>query len=115
MSTLKKIGFISLATLASFKQTFAAIDMGGSKVQQNVSGSSNDAATASQNIVGNIMLFIGVIAVMYGIYGGFLILTAGGEDTKVKQGKTIIIQVAIGIVVIFLANSIVQLILGKIL
>ncbi|MDP2103992.1 MAG: hypothetical protein Q8K26_03660 [Candidatus Gracilibacteria bacterium] len=115
MQTLKKVGFISLSTFASLEQSFAAIDMGGSRVQQNISGSSNTADVTIQNLVGNVMFFLGIVAVMYGIYGGFLILTAGGEETKVKQGKTILIQVAIGLVVIFLANSIVQWVLGRIL
>ncbi len=115
MQLLKKVGFISLATLATLEQSFAAINFGGGNVQSNVSGSSNTADTAVQNLVGNAMLFLGIVAVMYGLYGGFLILTAGGDDTKVKQGKTILIQVAIGLVVIFLANSIVQWVLSKIL
>lgn len=115
MQILKKVGFISLATLATLEQSFAAIDFGGSRVQQNVSGSQNTADTTVQNLVGNVMFFLGIIAVLYGIYGGFLILTAGGEDGKVKQGKTILIQVGIGLVVIFLANSIIQWVLGKIL
>jgi hypothetical protein len=68
-----------------------------------------------QKLIGNFMFFLGIIAVCYGLYGGFLIMTAGGEDTKVKQGKTILIQVGIGLVVIFLANSIIQWVLGSIL
>jgi hypothetical protein len=61
------------------------------------------------------MFFLGIVAVIYGIYGGFLILTAGGEDDKVKKGKSIIIQVSIGLVIIFLANSLVQWVITKIL
>jgi hypothetical protein len=70
---------------------------------------------AGQTIVGNLMFFLGIVAVIYGIYGGFLILTAGGEDDKVKKGKSIIIQVSIGLVIIFLANSLVQWVITKIL
>jgi len=115
MQILKKVGFISLATLVSFEQSFAAINFGGGNVQQNISGSSNTADQTVQNLVGNVMFFLGIIAVLYGIYGGFLILTAGGEEEKVKKGKTILIQVGIGLVVIFLANSIVQWVLSKVL
>ncbi len=61
------------------------------------------------------MTFLAIIAVIYGLYGGFLMLTAGGEEEKMKKGRTILIQVAIGLVVIFLANSIVQFVLTKIL
>ncbi len=115
MQLMKKAGFISLASLATLEQSFAAINFGGWNVQWNVSGTSNTADTAIQNLVGNAMLFLGILAVMFGLYGGFLILTAAWEDDKVKKGKTILIQVAIGLVVIFLANSIVQWVLSKIL
>lgn len=114
MQILKKVGFISLATLASLEQALA-IDFGGGNVSNKIQGSQNTADQTIQNLVGNIMFFLGIVAVLYGIYGGFLILTAGGEDDKVKKGKTILIQVAIGLVVIFLANSIVQWVLSKIL
>jgi len=97
------------------QQSYAAINFGGSSVQQNISGSQNTADVTIQNLVGNVMLFLGIVAVLYGLYGGFLILTAGGDEANVKKGKTILLQVAIGLVVIFLANSIVQWILGKVL
>ncbi|MDD5376714.1 MAG: hypothetical protein PHH16_01220 [Candidatus Gracilibacteria bacterium] len=115
MQILKKVGFITLASLASLEQSFAAINFGGSNVATGIQGDSGTADTVIQRLVGNVMFFLGIIAVMYGLYGGFLILTAGGEDDKVKKGKTILIQVGIGLVVIFLANSIVQWVLGKIL
>jgi len=60
-------------------------------------------------------MFLALIGVCYGLWGGFQIVTAGGEEEKVKKGRTILIQVAIGLVVIFLANSIVQWVLTKIL
>ena len=77
-------------------------------------GSDNTAEVAVQNLLSNAMIFLGILAVVYGIYGGFLIVTAGGEEDKVKKGKTILTQVAIGLVVIFLANSIIQWVLTKI-
>ena len=42
-------------------------------------------------------------------------LTAGGDEDKVSTGRKILIQVALGLVVIFLANSIVQFVLSRIL
>ncbi len=55
--------------------------------------------------------FIGLlyfIAVLFALYGGFLILTAGGDEEKVKKGKTTLIQAVIGLAVIFLASQIVS-------
>jgi len=56
-----------------------------------------------------------ILNVVFALWGGFNILTAGGDEEKVKKGKTILIQAAIGLVVIFLASSIVQWIVSSIL
>jgi hypothetical protein len=67
---------------------------------------------AIQTYVNYIMTFLYLIAVMYAIWGGFLILTAGGDEEKVKKGKTILIQGAIGLFVVFIAATLVRFILG---
>ena len=54
------------------------------------------------------------VTVMYGIWGGFQIVTAGGDEEKVKKGRTILIHVVIGIIVIWLAGSVVQWVVGLI-
>ncbi len=118
MNTFKKLA-ISVGTTALIaEQTFAdgTTIFGGSNVTNtSVQGGGGTADTLIQRLVGNAMLFLGLVGVLFGIYGGFLMLTAGGDEEKVKKGRTILMQVAIGLVVIFLANSIVQLVLSKIL
>lgn len=114
MSALKKIGFGSVAFVTAIQQSYA-IDFGGSKVADSIKGSADTADVTVQNLVSKAMVFLGIIAVLYGLWGGFNILTAGGDDDKVKKGKTILIQAGIGLVVIFLANSIVQFVLNNIL
>lgn len=84
----------------------------------------NKAATTSQNLenrplseavqyyVNFLMTFLYLIAVLYALWGGFLILTAGGEDDKVTKGKTILIQWGLWLLVIWLAGTIVKWILS---
>lgn len=117
MKTIQKVGYAALASALVANQTFAQINFGGNKVDQRISGTTQGttAENAVQTLIGNAMFVLGIVAVCYGLYGGFLMLTAGGDDGKVKTGKTILIQVAIGLVVIFLANSIVQFVLTRIL
>lgn len=116
-AVIQKVGCISLATLTSLEQACAngANMLGWGNISDRIIGTKDTVDIAGQNIVANLMVFLGILAVIYGLYGGFLILTAGGEDDKVKKGKTILIQVSIGLVVIFLANSLVQWVLTKIL
>ncbi len=118
MNTLSKVGYSALGSALAISQTFAADGstlFGGSKDTSKITGAGGTAENAVQSLVGNAMAFLGIVAVLYGIYGGFLIVTAGGDDGKVKTGRTILIQVAIGLIVIFLANSIIQWVLSRIL
>lgn len=123
MTQIKKLGFTSLALAAAVWQTYADT-AGGSfqwfwqdKVSQGISWTTQTDGVDStiQVVVWNIMMYIWIIAVLYGIYGGFLILTAGWKEDWVKKWKTIIFQSAFWIIVIFLANSIVQWLLGAVL
>jgi len=93
----------------------AAINLGETKVQSGLKGDDSAADSAVQTLITNAISFLYLIAVVYALWGGFNILTAGGDEEKVKKGKTILIQAAIGLVVIFLASSIVKWIVGSIL
>ena len=74
--------------------------------------SKNTADVTIQNLINQAMMYISILAVCYGIWGGFQIITAGGDEEKVKKGRTILIQVVIGIIVIWLAGSIVKWVVG---
>lgn len=69
----------------------------------------------SGNLVGTVEAFLAyivwllyLIAVVFGLYGGFQILTAWGDDGKVKAWKTTLINAALWLAAIFLASTIVN-------
>lgn len=95
-------------SLLALNSAHAAINFGEEKVSSNLGNDGVTADTRVQDLVGNAMTFLALLAVLFLLWGGFQILTAGGDDDKVSKGKTIIIQAALGLVVIFIANSIVQ-------
>jgi len=64
-----------------------------------------------QDVVVYILTFISIVAVLYIIYAGFMILISNGDEEKVKKSKQTIIYVALGIIIIWLAWSIVTFIL----
>lgn len=87
---------------------------GSANVNDNLKGDkSTDLPTIIQNYVNYFIGFSALIAVICGIYGGFIYLTAGGNDEQVKKAKTIFKQVAIGLVVIFLAFSVVNFVISS--
>ena len=77
----------------------------GGNINKWLVGTDDGLAAYIQTAVNYLLWFITIIAVIYGIYGGFLYMTAGGEEEKTKKAKAIFKQVAIGLVVIFLAYS----------
>lgn len=77
-------------------------------VQWWVKWTNNTADVAIQNLITKLATFLTILAVVYALYWGFNILTAWGEEDKVKKGKTILIQALIWLVVIWLSYSIVS-------
>ena len=67
-----------------------------------------------QSWLANLLTFLYLVAVLLGIWGGFNILTASWDEEKVKKGKTILLQTLGGVVVIFLAGSIIDWLLNLI-
>lgn len=65
-----------------------------------------------KRIVDFILLFLGLIAVIMIIYGGFLYVTSAGNEENVGKGKKILIYAAIGIVIILISFALVNTLLG---
>jgi len=59
--------------------------------------------TTIGNVIGVLLGFLGIVMVVLIIYGGFLWMTAGGDEAKVTKAKTIIRNAIIGIVIILAA------------
>jgi hypothetical protein len=110
MTTIQK-AFYSLVGLATTTATALAGPFDGKAV--TIGGTSqNSAEVTVQNLIDRALMFLSIVAVLYGIWGGFQIITAGGDEEKVKKGRTILIQVVIGIIVVWLAGSVVKWVVG---
>ncbi|MDP2089989.1 MAG: pilin [Candidatus Gracilibacteria bacterium] len=111
MNNVIKNGLYTLAglSLGGLANVTNAIDITGSKsTTTGDSGQSGDLITTLDNILGYALGLLYFIAVIFALYGGFQILTAGGDEDKVKKGKTTLINAVIGLVVIFLASIIIR-------
>jgi len=60
-----------------------------------------------------ILAFLGVVAVVVILIGGFMWMTAGGNDEKVGKAKKILIQGLIGLVIILLAFAIATFVIER--
>jgi Zn-dependent protease with chaperone function len=76
-------------------------------------GSANLTDTIAQ-IIRVALGFLGIVAVVIILMGGFRWMTAGGNDDKVKEAKKIIISGVIGLVIVLSAYAIASFVIGEI-
>lgn len=81
-----------------------------SDIQQGATGI-NDIIT---DIVNIFSVIVGIVSVIMIIYGGFRYVTSGGDAGSVSNAKNTIIYALIGLVVVALAQFIVQFVLDKV-
>lgn len=110
MTSFQKLGYATLGTLFTASQAMAAdgrtlfgVDKAGG-LNPGVTGTGESAIMA---VIRSFLQFVTIIAVAYVLWAGFQILTAGGDDDKVKSGRKTIIQVIIGIVVMWIGYALV--------
>lgn len=116
MFTMKNIIKVGLAlAFATQVQLASAIDVARNSngVQQLEGGGTGDLALTISNFIAYLVGFLYLIAVIYGIYGGFLILTAAGDEERVKKGKTTLIHAVLGLIVIFLASTVIRFVIAS--
>jgi Type IV secretion system pilin len=85
----------------------------------NCSGGSTSGGTKKVNqlITDAVNIFsaiVGVISVIMIIFGGFKYITSGGDSNNVSAAKNTIIYAVIGLVVVAMAQFIVQFVLNKV-
>lgn len=68
--------------------------------------------TVMVNIVTFALSFLAVLTVVAMVYGGYTYITAAGDEQKTSQGKRIIIYAIIGVMVIMLSATIVNVVLA---
>ena len=111
---MKKLFYTSTALLLTWLNSVHAINIWEEKVNSNIVVEWS-AADVIQRYIQNGMTFLYLVAVVYWIWWGFNILTAGWDEEKVKKWKTVLIQAMIWLVVIFLAGTIINWLVTAIL
>lgn len=114
MEAIKKAFYGVVAAASAVGTSQAAIDFGENRVDESLQGG-NDGIDGIQNLISNVLGLVGIIAVAFAIYGGFLILTGGANEENVSKGRKTLLYAVVGIIVIFLAWSIVSLVFTSLL
>lgn len=129
MNFIKKYFFITLLAVSVFIPQFAT-------AQTNPNQTCDDLRKQFQNAGGgdvinslpqycstgqiytkflNFALYaVGIAAVIYAIYGGYLYMTAGGNAAQAKKGRDVLVWAIIGLVVVVTAAVIVNVVIKAI-
>ena len=98
--------------------TSAGIAKGASDTGTNVScenegQTQNKLGDLAKNIVNLFSFIVGAVAVIMIIYGGFRYITSGGGAESVGSAKKTLIYAIIGLIIVALAQIIVQFVLSQ--
>lgn len=93
-------------------------DNNGAISSSNFSGGADEIASGVWkiilNVVSDISLAVGYIALVLVIYSGFVILTSQGDANKMAQGRKMLTATAVGAAIAILAAMLVRLVIGVI-
>lgn len=111
---------ISLCLFLAVFFLFSALPMhaqgdtfGLEPISQNTALGNDDIRVVVARIIRAVLGLLGIIALCLVLYAGFTIMTAGGNEEKVTQGKRILINAVIGLAIILSSFAIVQFILSR--
>ncbi|MCK5060946.1 hypothetical protein KAR28_00180 [Candidatus Parcubacteria bacterium] len=103
-----KIGAIILLLGLLIAPSVQAIDL-GIGYAENIglaSAGDEDIRDTAVGIIQYLLTFLGIIAVGIILYGGFVWMTAGGNEDRVAKAKKIITAGAIGLIIVISAFAI---------
>ncbi len=115
---------VALAPVAVNAQDIGACLSQGTDLNAGISGQNctpaqtQDATDKIQSIVTTVVnifsIVVGIIAVIMIIFGGFKYITSGGDSGNITSAKNTIIYAIIGLVIVALAQFIVQFVLDRV-
>lgn len=84
----------------------------GTRDKPGLFGAGNSAREQARLFINFFLGFLGFLATAMIIYGGFLYVTAAGNQEKTDQGKKIIMYSVVGILIILVSFAIVNTVLA---
>lgn len=92
-----------------------AIDIGENYIGNEIDLGDDDPRTMAARIVNVAMGFLGLIAVVIILLGGFKWMTAGGNEEKVSEAKKLLGQGVIGLLIVLAAWGIATFVIDQLI
>ncbi|MBI4994402.1 hypothetical protein HZC21_02010 [Candidatus Peregrinibacteria bacterium] len=110
LTVLGLILFNALGISAVMAQAIAPEDQPG--IIATLSGGQVGLRGIVLTIINFFLTFLGLLAVIMVIYGGFLYVSSAGNEENVNKAKKILIYAVIGIIVIIVSFALINTLLG---
>ncbi len=109
------IGFVLSAPLSAqaAASTSSQPAVGSSATLYNPLGDVNSIQALIGKIISAVLGIVGSLALLMFVYGGIVWMTAGGAEKRVEEGKGIIRNSVIGLVIIFLSYTLVNVLIDS--
>ena len=107
---------VSLFALPSISLAFtglSASSTGVDMVENNVILSDNNPILIATNLINSVMVFLGILAVVIILMGGFKWMTAMGSEDKIKKAQQLMTAGIIGLVIILAAWGIARFVVTR--
>ena len=107
---------VSIAIPAvTFAQNLNANDLGVGAIQGEIKLGSGDVRQTAARIINVALGFLGIIAVVIVLLGGFKYMISGGNEEKTHEAKQLIVAGMIGLAIILSAWAITAFVIGRLL
>ena len=114
ISTLVMV-FVMLLIAALPLITSAQIDVGLNQIQNSVGFQTRDLREVVGSIIKTVLGFLGVVAIIIVLIGGFKYMTAGGSEEKVGEARKWLISGVIGLAIVLAAYAITSFVIGSLM
>jgi hypothetical protein len=92
-----------------------ANDLGVNAIQDDIKLGSGDVRQTAARIINVALGFLGIIAVVIVLVGGFKYMVSGGNEEKTQEAKNLIVAGIIGLAIILSAWAITSFVIGQLL
>ena len=113
--TILTLVMLVVAPAFILASTAQALDTGMNYVSNTVELGDTDPRTVAASVINAILGFLGIIAVVIILLGGFKWMTAGGNEEKVEEAQKLIKAGIIGLIIILAAWGIASFVLNTLI
>lgn len=114
-ASLGLAAMLTLPVVALAADDLNSNDLGVNAIQSSIKLGSGDVRQTAARIINIALGFLGIIAVVIVLLGGFKYMIAGGNDEKTTEARKLIVSGIIGLAIILSAWAITSFVISRLI